>query len=197
MNIYKNFNEEELIDAYINLTDYAGEINDDLLKVINERSDLKTIKEKANQKRIIIKEKGRISFEINQLIKNNKTLDEIDENIKSDILTDQELSDFVLIKYNFHKKDVENRRLDNKTLYKSLIAILLSTFIGVIFLLLIAVNLEFFFYYFLVPLYIFCYFIIKLITGKSRENLFVFISSLVATVLSVVVVILLGFRISK
>lgn len=92
MNIYKNFSEEELVDAYIQWIDNSGKIGKELEEVLIERGNIDIIKAKANHKKLIIKEKGRISFEINKMVLQNKSLEEIDEKISSELLEKDELS---------------------------------------------------------------------------------------------------------
>ncbi len=190
MNIYKNFSEEELVDAYIQWIDNSGKIGKELEEVLIERGNIDIIKAKANHKKLIIKEKGRISFEINKMVLQNKSLEEIDEKISSELLEKDELSYFILEKYIVFEHNKKDSEVDKDTIYKSIIGLAVASIAGFLFLLLILFIIKGFIFYLLVPTYIVCYFIIKMITGKSRSNLAVFISTFLATVFSALLVFL-------
>lgn len=190
MNIYKNFSEEELVDAYIQWIDNSGKIGKELEEVLIERGNIDIIKAKANHKKLIIKEKGRISFEINKMVLQNKSLEEIDEKISSELLEQDELSYFILEKYIVFEHNKKDSEVDKDTIYKSIIGLAVASIAGFLFLLLILFIIKGFIFYLLVPTYIVCYFIIKMITGKSRSNLAVFISTFLATVFSALLVFL-------
>ncbi|UQB68442.1 hypothetical protein [Epilithonimonas zeae] len=190
MNIYKNFSEEELVDAYIQWIDNSGKIGKELEEVLIERGNIDIIKAKANHKKLIIKEKGRISFEINKMVLQNKSMEEIDEKISSELLEKDELSYFILEKYIVFEHNKKDSEVDKDTIYKSIIGLAVASIAGFLFLLLILFIIKGFIFYLLVPTYIVCYFIIKMITGKSRSNLAVFISTFLATVFSALLVFL-------
>lgn len=190
MNIYKNFNEEELVDAYIQWIDNSGKIGKELEEVLIERGNIDIIKAKANHKKLIIKEKGRIAFEINKMVLQNKSLEEIDVKISSELLEKDELSYFILEKYIVFAHNKKDSEVDKDTIYKSIIGLAVASIAGFLFLLLILFIIKGFIFYLLVPTYIVCYFIIKMITGKSRSNLAVFISTFLATVFSALLVFL-------
>jgi len=190
MNIYKNFSEEELVDAYIQWIDNSGKIGKELEEVLIERGNIDIIKAKANHKKLIIKEKGRIAFEINKMVLQNKSLEEIDEKISSELLEKDELSYFILEKYIVFEHNKKDSEVDKDTIYKSIIGLAVASIAGFLFLLLILFIIKGFIFYLLVPTYIVCYFIIKMITGKSRSNLAVFISTFLATVFSALLVFL-------
>lgn len=194
-NIYKNFNDEELIIAYNELLDNSGRINSDMREILNHRGYNEEFFAKANHKKDVVKEKGRVAFEICKMVDQNESLENINEKISSDILGKDELSYFILEKYIAFEQNRENSKVDRETLYKSFVGLILGTFAGILFLLLIILFLEAFFFFFLVPTYILCYFVIKFITGKNRSNLAVFISTFIATILSALLVFSI-FRLS-
>ncbi|WP_312768916.1 hypothetical protein [Epilithonimonas sp.] len=190
MNIYKNFSEEELVDAYIQWIDNSGKLGKELEEVLTERGNIDVIKAKANHKKLIIKEKGRIAFEINKMVLENKSLEEVDEKISSELLEKDELSYFILEKYIVSEHNKKDSEVDKDTIYKSIIGLIVASIAGFLFLLLILFIIKGFIFYLLVPTYIVCYFIIKMITGKSRSNLAIFISTFLATVFSALLVFL-------
>lgn len=192
MNIYRNFSEKELLIAYNELLDNSGKINRDMQEILTERGYDEEFFAKANHKKAVVREKGRIAFEINKMVQQNKSLEIIDEKISSELLEKEELSHFILEKYNQFERHKENTKVDKKTFYKSFTGIILGTFTGSIFLFLSIIFFKAFIFYFLIPTYIICYLIIKLITGKTRDNLAVFISTFIATVLSAVIVFIIS-----
>jgi len=194
MNIYKNFNEEELLIAYNELLDNSGKINRDMQEVLTERAYDEEFFAKANHKKIIAKEKGRIAFEISKMVDNNSSLEEIDKQISSGILEKEELSNFILEKYNQFEYHKDNSKVDKKTLYKSFVGLILGTLVGIVFLFLTIIVLKTFIFYFLIPTYIVCYLVIKLITGKTRSNLAVFISTFLATIFSALIIFLITYQ---
>jgi hypothetical protein len=134
MNIYKNFSEEELVDAYIQWIDNSGKIGKELEEVLIERGNIDEIKAKANHKKLVIKEKGRIAFEINKLVLQNKSLEEVDEKISSELLEKEELSHFVLEKYIAFEHNKKDYEVDKVTIYKSIIGLIVASFAGFLFL---------------------------------------------------------------
>ncbi|WP_312823679.1 hypothetical protein [Epilithonimonas sp.] len=188
MNIYKHFSEDDLVDAYIQWIDNSGKISKELEDVLIERGNMTEIIAKANHKKLVIKEKGRIAFEINKLILQNKTLEEIDNDISSDILEKEALSNFILEKYVILKSHKVNSEVDRKTINKSIIGLIVASISGFFFLLITMFIVKGLIFYLLVPTYVLCYFIIKMITGKTRSNIAVFISTFLATVFSALLV---------
>ncbi len=191
MNIYKNFSEEELLIAYNELLDNSGKINRDMQEVLNERG-YDEFFAKANHKKAVVKEKGRIAFEINQLIDQGVALEDIEPKISSDILPKDELSYFILEKYIILTSNKENSKVDEETIRLSIVGLFVGTLAGSIFLLIAILFLQAIAPFLLVPTYIVCYLVIKLITGKTRSNLAVFISTFLATIFSALVVFLIG-----
>lgn len=120
MNIYKNFSEQELLIAYNELLDNSGKINRDMQETLTERGYDEEFFAKANRKKVIVKEKGRIAFEISKMVDQNASLEEIDAKISSGILEKEELSYFILEKYNQFEYHKDNSKLDKKTIHKVL-----------------------------------------------------------------------------
>ena len=192
MNIYKNFNEDELLVAYNELLDNSGKINRDMQEVLTERGYDDEFFAKANHKKVVVKEKGRIAFEINQLIDQGVSLEDIEPKISSDILQKDELSYFILEKYIILASNKENSKVDEETIRFSIVGLFVGTLVGSIFLFLAILFLQAIAPFLLVPTYIVCYLVIKLITGKTRSNLAVFISTFLATVFSALIIFLIN-----
>jgi len=187
MNIYKNFSEEELLIAYNELLDNSGKISRDMQEVLTERGYDEEFFEKANHKKLVVKEKGRIAFEVNKMVEKEIFFEEIQPTISSDILSDEELFNFILEKYVIFKSNYDNEKVNKQTLYKSIFGLLIGTFAGISFLQLIVTFLQAFHFIFLIPTYVVCYLVIKKITRKTRNNLAVFISTFLATAFSAII----------
>ena len=187
MNIYKNFNEEELLIAYNELLDNSGKINRDMQEVLSERGYDDEFFSKANHKKLVVKEKGRIAFEISKMVDKEFFFEEIQPRITSDILNEEELFNFILEKYVIFKSNYDNEKVDKQTLYKSIFGLIVGTFAGISFLQLIITFLQAFHFIFLIPTYVVCYLVIKKITRKTRDNLAVFISTFLATAFSAII----------
>ena len=67
-NIYRNYNEEDLIVAYLSMVEHTGKINDEMREAISQKFDYNEFVKKANFRTALIKEKGRISFEIHNRV---------------------------------------------------------------------------------------------------------------------------------
>jgi len=194
MNIYKNFSEQELLIAYNELLDNSGKINRDMQETLTERGYDEEFLAKANHKKAVVKEKGRITFEINQLIDQGVALEDIEPKISSDILPKDELSYFILEKYIILTSNKENSKVDKETIRLSIVGLFVGTLAGSIFLFLAILFLQAIVPFLLVPTYIVCYLVIKLITGKTRSNLAVFISTFLATIFSALIIFLLTYQ---
>lgn len=194
MNIYKNFNEEELLIAYNELLDNSGKINRDMQEILTERGYDKEFFEKANHKKAVVKEKGRIAFEIDQLINQGVGLEDVESKISSDILPKDELSYFILEKYIILTSNKENYKVDKETIRLSFVGLFIGTLAGSIFLFVAILFLQAIAPFLLVPTYIVCYLVIKFITGKTRSNLAVFISTFLATIFSALIIFLLTYQ---
>src|SRR6218665_3013626 len=128
MNIYQNFSEEELLLAYNELLDNSGKINGDMQEILTESGYDEEFFAKANHKKVIVKEKGRIAFEVNKMVEKGHFFEEIEPTISSEILSDDELFNFILEKYIIFKSNHENEKIDKKTLYKSFLGVFVGTF---------------------------------------------------------------------
>ncbi|UKB83068.1 hypothetical protein LF887_18940 [Chryseobacterium sp. MEBOG06] len=192
-NIYRNYNEEDLIIAYLYMMDHTGKINDEMHDVISQKFNYNEFVKKAEYRKTLIKEKGRISFEVHNLVQKGEGIDFISENISSGIIESNELKKFIFDKFSHFSKVKENDKIDKKTVFKSLLGIVIASVIGMIFLYLVIESAGGFSFFLLIPVYIINYFVIRLTTGKTRDNLIVFlavfISVLISTILPFIMII--------
>ena len=183
-NFYKNFNEEDLIAAYLYMKEHTGEINEEMTEAINQKFNYDDFISKADNKTLLVKEKGRISYEIYQLVVQGSDLDSVFENISSTVLNNQELENFIILKFNEFSSVKVNRNIDRDTIFKSILGVFISSVIGLLFFWTIILITGVFSFFLLVPLYIINYFVIRQITGKTRDNLIVFLAVFISVIIS-------------
>ncbi|MBV8328598.1 hypothetical protein [Chryseobacterium sp.] len=185
-NIYRNYNEEDLLTAYLDVIDHTGKMNDEMEEMIRKKFYYNEFVKKAEYKRILIKEKARISFEVYNKVEKGECLDAVLKDTFSEIIESKEL--VFLISEKFYQFSVykKNNTIDIKTLYSCLLGTLVSSGIGVLFFVMLISILNEFSFLLLIPLYIINYFIIKLITGKTRDNLIVFLAVFISVIISTI-----------
>lgn len=190
-NIYRNYNEEDLIVAYLSMIEHTGKINDEMREAINLKFNYDEFVNKAEFRTAVIKEKGRISFEIHKMIEKGENFVFIKDNISSEIIDEKELHQFIVQRFYQFSVYKENNRIDKTTIQRSLLGILVSTIIGILFLrAFILVTNEVSFLLF-IPVYIVNYWVIRLITGKTRDNLIVFLAVFISVILSTILPLVL------
>ncbi|WEK68097.1 MAG: hypothetical protein P0Y62_09440 [Candidatus Chryseobacterium colombiense] len=185
-NFYRNYNEEDLIVAYLSMVEHTGKINDEMREAISQKFDYNEFVKKANFRTALIKEKGRISFEVHNRVRKGDDFNVIESNISSDILTKKELEYFIIEKYYQFSSYKENNAIDKRTIYRSLLGILISTVIGILVLRDFVLITNEGSFLLLIPLYVVNYLVIKAITGKTRDNLIVFLAVFISVILSTV-----------
>lgn len=185
-NIYRNYNEEDLLVAYLYMTDHTGTINDEMHEAISQKFNYDEFVKKAEYRKVLIKEKGRVSFEVHHRVRKGEEISLILENISSEIMERNDLKIFILEKYEQFSRVKENDTIDKKTIYKSLLGIAVASVTGFLFLKTIVVSTGQFSFFLLVPVYIMNYFVIYGITGKSRDNIIVFLAIFISVIISTV-----------
>ncbi|WP_160136358.1 hypothetical protein [Chryseobacterium sp. c4a] len=185
-NIYRNYNEEDLIVAYLHMTDHTGTINNEMREVINQKFDYNEFVSKAENRKILIKEKGRVAFEVYHSVQKDETIYSILNNISSEMMDKEELKIFILEKFDQFSRVKENDRIDKKTIYRSLLGIIIASINGLLFLYTILSFTSEFSFFLLIPIYILNYLVIRWITKKTRDNIIVFLAVLISVIISTV-----------
>lgn len=185
MGFYTKFSEKDLLEAYKNQIDYQGEANDEILSEIKSRSNLDDFLIKVKNKQSILEERNRIIREIHGHYMNFRSKEECSQLIHSNLISQEEKLLLIKNKYSQISFHVEDLKVDRKTIIKSFTGTIVSSIITFCLLILFIKQVNFILISFLIPIYIVNYFIIKLITGKSRRNLAVFLASFFATVLCI------------
>ncbi|MCY0968625.1 hypothetical protein [Chryseobacterium wangxinyae] len=183
-NFYRNFSEEDLIAAYLYMSEHTGKIDEEMTEAIKQKFNYDEFVSKANRRTSSIKEKGRISFEVYNMVKKGDDLFFIIESISSSVLNNQELEDFIIHKYHQFSLVIENNKIDLVTIYKSFFGVFISSLIGFLFFWIFVLTTNVFSFFLLVPIYIINYFVIRFIVGKTRDNLIVFLAVFISVIIS-------------
>ncbi|MDP5201025.1 hypothetical protein [Flavobacterium sp. DG2-3] len=181
---YKNYSDKDLEEAYISMIDYSGKASKEILFEIDNRGGIDAFLSMLESNKINKKEIQRITKEVYDLCYDYSDLDFIKQFIKSDILDSDELDKLVNSKFNEYQAILSDRAINQKTIYGSLIGMTVGIIISLMFYAFIINLFGRFIYYPIVAVYFICYLTIKLITKQTRNNSFVFISSLMGTVLT-------------
>lgn len=183
-NIYRNCNEEDLYAAYLHMTDHTGKVNDELREAISQKFNYDEFVKTAEFRKVLVKEKGRISFEVYNRVQKREDINVIFENISSEMIGSYDLKVFILDKFDQFSRVKENDKIDKNVVYKSLLGIVIASVAGFLFLEAIIVYTGLFSFFLLVPVYIINYFVIYGITLKTRDNLIVFLAVLISVIIS-------------
>jgi hypothetical protein len=195
MGFYSRFPEQDLIESYKNQIDYQGKATQELLEEITSRGSLEDFQTKIGNQKVILNERNRVIRKIHQHYLNKSSKQECLSLINSELISQEEIKTLVDTKYLHIQQSIENLNVDSDTIIKSFLGIIISSPIStaIIGLLIYAVNgLLVFNFFLLVPAYIINYFIIRLITKKTRANLAVFIATFLATILNILILIVLA-----
>lgn len=185
-NIYRNYNEEDLHAAYLHMTDHTGKVNDELRKAISQQFNYDEFVKAAEFRKVLVKEKGRISFEVHKMVQKGEKIDTILETISSKMIGSSDLKVFILDKFDQFSKVKENDKIDSKIIFKSLLGLVAASVTGLLFLKTVMTSTGEFSFFLLVPVYIINYFVIYGITGKTRDNFVVFMAVLISVIISTI-----------
>ncbi|QBA20632.1 hypothetical protein EU348_05300 [Chryseobacterium indologenes] len=185
-NIYRNYNEEDLHAAYLHMTDHTGKVNDELREAISQQFNYDEFVKAAEYRKVLVKEKGRISFEVHKRVQKGENIDAILENISSEMISSSDLKIFILNKFDQFSKVKENDKIDEKIIFKSLLGLIIASVTGSLFFKAVLTFTGQFSFFLLVPAYIINYLVIYGITGKTRDNFVVFMAVLISVIISTV-----------
>ncbi|MDQ6531688.1 hypothetical protein [Flavobacterium sp. LHD-85] len=183
---YKNYSDKDLEEAYITMVDYSGKASKEILLEINNRGGINLFLSTLESNKINKEEIQRITKEVYDLSNDYSNLNFIKQFIKSDVLNSIELNNLVISKFNEHQAILKDREINQKTIYGSLAGMALGIIVSLIFYILIINLLEKFIYYPIIAVYFICYRTIKIITKQTRDNTFVFLTSLTGTILTLI-----------
>lgn len=182
--MYDKFTNEELIEAYSTMIDYSKKADESILKEIDKRGGLQKFLKEIEQKKLNKAESDRVLNELISLNKEGLSLEEIKATITSELWVQQHLSAFIESRYIRHQLFLNDKSIDKDLIYKIVISILLASIAGTGMLLLSFVLFNYVYFFLLVPIYFISYLIVKGYTGKTHNNLAVFLGGLIATIIS-------------
>ncbi|SDJ36811.1 hypothetical protein [Chryseobacterium jejuense] len=185
-NFYSNYNEEDLLVAYLYMVDHTGKINDEMYEVICKKFNYDEFVQKAEYRKILIKEKGRISFDVHNSVQKGDKIDLILKNISSEVIESDDLKIFIVEEFEKFVKVKENDKIDKDVIYKSLLGIVVGTMAGFLFLKTVIAFTHSFSFFLLGPVYIINYFVIYGFTRKTRDNLIVFLAVFISVIISTI-----------
>lgn len=183
---YKNYSDKDLEEAYATMVEYSGKASQEILLEINNRGGIDAFLSTLESNKINKKEIQRITKEVYDLSNDYSDLDFIKQFIKSDVLDSIELDNLIVSKFNQHQAILKDREINQKTIYGSLAGMALGIIISLIFYILVINLLGKFIYYPIIAVYFICYRTIKFITKQTRDNTFVFLTSLAGTILTLI-----------
>lgn len=187
MGFYSKFSDQDLIESYKNQIDYQGKASREIIEEIDSRGSLDDFQNTIKNQQLILDERNRIIREIHQNYMDKRTLNECFSLIKSDLIPEKDIHALIVTKYAHIHQNIENLKVDSQTWLYSLTGAFVSSIISTIAISAILyqfIFLSVFSFGLLIPAYMINYWIIRLITGKTRDNLAVFIASFLATVLN-------------
>ncbi|SHM86809.1 hypothetical protein [Flavobacterium saccharophilum] len=187
---YKNYSNEDLIEAYNTMLDYSGKASNEILLEIDKRGGLDVFLSNIEFNKSNKEEINRISQEVYNLSKDFNDLEFIKGLIKSETLEHNELDKLVTLKFEQNQAFLKNRKIDQKTIFGSLVGMIIGIIISLIFYILVTSLLGKFVFYPIIGVYFICYQAIKLITKQTRDNILVFLSSFAGTILTMVILFL-------
>ncbi len=194
MGFYSKFSEQDLIESYKNQMDYQGKPDQEIIDEILSRGSLEDFHDKIKNQHLFLNEQNRLIREIHGHYMNKLSKKECLALLNSDLLSDKTIGILVNTKYNQIHRKVENLKVDSDTLMFSIFGTIIASVVSTIVILIILykfIFLSVFSFGLLIPAYIINYWIIRLFTGKTRDNLAVFIASFIASVLNFVYLIFL------
>lgn len=187
MGFYSKFTEQDLIESYKNQIDYQGKATQELLDEIQSRGTLEEFNKKIDNEKKYLEETNRIIRLIHQNYMSRVPMKECMTSIESHLLTQKDIKILTLEKYSQIQNKETNLKVDSDTILMSILGVTIAPFVSSTILILTLYQFQqliVFNYFLLIPVYIINYFIIKFFVKKTRENLAVFIATLVATLLN-------------
>jgi len=177
------------MEAYTDMMDYSGKASNEMLEAIRIRGGMENWLKRIEQNSIKPNEIKRITKEVYFLTSKATDVEFLKSMISSNILSKHELEELIEKKFVTSRALIDDRSITSKTIIASIAGIIVSSLICGILWALAIFYLPGLYLILIIPVYIICYFIIRLITKQTRRNPVIFIAAFVATVIAVV----LGF----
>jgi hypothetical protein len=181
---YKNYTDEDLMEAYTSMMDYSGKPSDELLNEIGFRGGMDAFQEKLTQNKLRQQEIEQVTNKVYLLCRNAVSLDHIKSRVNSGILSKEELEGIVENSYYRCFAHQEDIRVDSDTIVKTLLAGVAASISGS---LLWGFTLSYFSEYAFILLGIIsvvCFILVQVLSGKTKNNVVVFLTAFVSILIS-------------
>ena len=191
---FENYSDEQLYEAKVNADQYSDDGKEALNIVINKRGGIDLLELRILDKKKIDDEIKRIRLETFRLSSKETNAEFIKTLITSDLLPEEKVHEIIDEQFNKFETHVKNITIDSKTITKAVIATLLGSLVGGIYMWFVLSNATRIPILFFIGLGLLCYGIIRLITKKTRANTVVFIATLLSFIFSLLIGYGLSFR---
>lgn len=188
-NYYSKFSTQELIEVYTTTIDNYGKVEGGLLAEINNRGGEALLKQQITDAKKIAKERQRIAKEVQQYTNEAMDVGLIKKFIQSDIFSPAELENEIDKAYGLIKKAQHNRKIDGNVIAGCAVGVAAGSLLGSLLLYTVALFFPMFFFPSLLIVYVIAYYVIYLITKRNAANLLVLLSALLATILSLAIIL--------
>ncbi len=188
---YSQYSDSELMEVYLNKSGYTNDAKEALNIVIEKKGGVKSLTERCDKIAEKEMEKTRIKNDTARLYQKGLTKNDINHSLTSETLSSDEIRQIIETTSNeieVTKKDLE---IKSSTIIGSILGGIIGGTIGGILWGLQIIYSGHIFYIFAIGLGIISYGVIKFFTKQSKNNIIVFI----ITILSVIYAMILGFYI--
>jgi hypothetical protein len=179
---YKKYSDADLVEAYNSMMDYSNEVSAELLTEIKSRGGLDQFQQKIEKEQQLVAELARIRKEVFELTSPETDVDFVKKMIHSTLLNRTELDTHIETYFAAFEGRIRDRKIVTRTLLGSLVGILFGSIVCGGLLALFIIFFRFYLLWFFIPVYALNYFIIRILTKQSRDNVVINIATLLACV---------------
>lgn len=184
---YDTYSDEELFEIHENVDTYSLEAKEALNIVVEKRGGSDRLLKSIADKKIINDEIKRIAKETLELGTKGVDVSFINTITKSDILSAEKVKEIVDNKYSEAEAEIKDKTVDSRTIGTSIIGGIIASLIGGSLFGVIILQSDKIPIFLILLLLLVCYGIIVLITGKSKNNMAVFITTFISFGLSLII----------
>lgn len=184
---FESYSDYELYQIANNPSGYTQGAQEAISIVVNKRGGLTAVAERLAKARYIAIEMHRVEKEVYGLTTLETDLDFVKKLVQSHILSPVQLNETIEKAHAHAQQQLNDKAVTPNTVVGSLMGCVIASIIGGILWGLQLIYSNAVFSILAIGLFLLCFFIIKLITKKSFKNTSVFVATIVAVILSVVI----------
>jgi D-serine dehydratase len=184
---FESYSDYELYQIANNPSGYTQEVQEAISIVVNKRGGLAAVAERLAKAKDIAIEIDRVEKEVHSLTTPETDLSFMKTMIQSNILSIDQLNETIEKSYALAQTQLKDKAVTPNTILGSILGCGIASIIGGILWGLQLIYSNAVFSILAIGLFLLCFFIIKLITKKSFKNTSVFVATIVAVILSVVI----------